>query len=93
MVTSSAVVGSSAIQKVRRRDHRHADHHPLPEPPTAGAGTGRSARSGSGLPTFLEDIDHAGLGLAPGHVLVQQDLPRAPDGLTVFTGLSEVIGS
>ncbi len=31
-VTSSEVVGSSAIKQVRLQDHRHGDHHALPLP-------------------------------------------------------------
>ena len=94
MVTSSAVVGSSAISSFGLAGERHRDHHPLAHAAGELVRVGVAARApASGMPTCAEQLDRAlarrargGTGCAAARLADLRADRAAP-------GSSDVIGS
>ena len=91
MVTSRAVVGSSAMSRRGRNGERHGDHHPLEHPPGQLVGEGALHPLRVGQPDLAEHLPAAGPGRA-------RWTPWARRVSTIWvrtrsSGLSEVIGS
>ena len=93
IVTSSAVVGSSAISTLGWQASAMAIIARWRMPPESWCGYSRARRSGSGMPTRRSiSIGRAARG-APRSVLVEHGASRAIWRPMVISGLSEVIGS
>jgi hypothetical protein len=60
MVTSSAVVGSSAISRSGLVGERHGDHHALALAAGELMRVGVSRRSGLSRPDLAQELDHRG---------------------------------
>ena len=95
MVTSSAVVGSSAISSCRIAGERHGDHDALAH---AARDAVRDSRRGASRPRGCARARASrsrafARRLAATALRVREDAPRRSAGPTVCTGLSEVIGS
>jgi hypothetical protein len=69
-VTSSAVVGSSAIRSSGSLRERHRDHHALALPAGELVRIGAEPAPGSGMPTLFEQFDDARARRARGQALM-----------------------
>ena len=93
MVTSRAVVGSSAISSFGSQAERDGDHHALPHAAGELVRIGAEALGGGGDADELEQFDGALAGLAREMRRDGAGWSRSPVRRRVRVGLSEVIGS
>ena len=94
IVTSSAVVGSSAMSSRGLQRERHRDHHALAHPAAAaGAGSAQPAARRRGCPTIVEQLGGAPVGLGPASSSRGASMPSVSWVPIVRTGLRLVSGS
>ena len=93
MVTSRAVVGSSAMSSRGLAGERHRDHHPLPHAAGELVRVVVQPPLGGGMPTRSSSSIARWPGGLAGRPRCAGAAPRRSGGRSVKTGLSEVIGS
>ena len=86
IVTSSAVVGSSAIRRRGPAGHRHGDHHALAHAAGELVRVVVDARSGAGMPTRAHQVDGARRAAARAHAEMHLERPRRSGSPTVAAG-------